>query len=1282
MNNRRFINIVKVSMTAFVLVFSACVIILNLSHTAFASPSNADIILKKTLLNGIQTCYNDTYMKSSIIPADFVSPSSLFTSGFGTKGDSDGTIRVPNNFGNSLNDADISCQQLFTGYSGAGGRISGLFSLFGKSSSISSEAQKITLLKNLGYYVNQTESSVDTGCLSVSYQTVRDSQYTNPISTNQICIKLTDGKVDVGYSAEGLTYTNDFTDPVYIYYDPVNYKLSLMSTESLYELNYVSLSPYRTPTWSEFETTIKNQFVGDYNWDGEYGQGGYHYRVQSVPASTTGGETFSEAIRSSNAAQDALHFFSGEPNATFTTYSFVTEDKYALYTAYLNQELRNNSSVIMGSGSECASTLDVAKSATGYAVRNGAQWCALHGVESGGSYNIIENRLNNKLVAGTFKDVVNELMSLNYDRLEEAGVDIGELEGGAINGGADTDDPGSEGPGEDGDAGLVDGCFNNSGALGWIICPVLRMAGAATTGIYQSIADNYLTVKSETMTSEALRGVWSDFQGYANILFAILLIIVILSQVTGVGLSNYGIKKVLPRLIITIILVNLSFILCSVAVDLSNILGTRLNDFFMNWKIGGYIAKDLNVGTMIGNTIESLFSVGVGTTFTVVGIKVAIATGAWEGIILSLLLTVLVAFISIIFFYIILGVRQAAIVILIAVAPVAIVCYALPNTQKVFDRWLKIFSSLLLVFPICGLLMGGSNFASRLLLGANGEVGFMYFLVAMLLSVIPLFFVPAVLKSSMSAMGNLGTKISNMGSRFGNWSNRTVRNTRAYQDRMQEAQRNSNMKRDKNIMDKYSSSSKRISELEAKEKAGTLTSRERSQLARARYRRARAVSRYEKGVLEDKQSEILASREDLTPGTKRYDSMVASLSEAQLNKDSSEWENLYTHGGVENFSGTRDASGNITKVTAGNLNALASEHRALLERVTEHPEDAVAMAKLRAVQNIMGKKGDKFHEKMRENYASIMDASHTSDLDSEGYRQAATHLQDNFASQIKAGDRGFDKMLAEIQGGAIAAASRNSSRFDTLGSMGYTAESLNNLNDGTLDRLSAAVKSGSLSGPALDHIVKIANDAIHNPKIALKGDVEQKLHDILSSAYTRTATVAGSSRMVGSSLIGNASSEAIDSIVKKVQDAGDWSSMSTQQQTEYGNLVRNIQDSLQHDTHSRENVRQLQGALQTAKNKGFLPDASGTSTVSVVEPTTFKIERGAPQAERHADVPADWRVAAHAPGGYMVKDSTGVLRNLNAQELEQLKEIQAFNRQIDMRNSSRGFNAGGSGSSS
>ena len=51
---------------------------------------------------------------------------------------------------------------------------------------------------------------------------------------------------------------------------------------------------------------------------------------------------------------------------------------------------------------------------------------------------------------------------------------------------------------------------------------------------------------------------------------------IIISQLTGFGISNYGIKKMLPRLIIAAILVNLSIYICQIAVDLSNILGYGL----------------------------------------------------------------------------------------------------------------------------------------------------------------------------------------------------------------------------------------------------------------------------------------------------------------------------------------------------------------------------------------------------------------------------------------------------------------------------------------------------------------------------------------------------------------------------------------------------------------------------------------------------------------------------------------------------------------------------------
>ena len=64
----------------------------------------------------------------------------------------------------------------------------------------------------------------------------------------------------------------------------------------------------------------------------------------------------------------------------------------------------------------------------------------------------------------------------------------------------------------------------------------------------------------------------------------------IYSHITSFGISNYGIKKILPRLIIVAILVNISFYICAIAIDLSNIAGQAIQDMFIN--IETYLYKE------------------------------------------------------------------------------------------------------------------------------------------------------------------------------------------------------------------------------------------------------------------------------------------------------------------------------------------------------------------------------------------------------------------------------------------------------------------------------------------------------------------------------------------------------------------------------------------------------------------------------------------------------------------------------------------------------------------
>lgn len=320
-------------------------------------------------------------------------------------------------------------------------------------------------------------------------------------------------------------------------------------------------------------------------------------------------------------------------------------------------------------------------------------------------------------------------------------------------------------------------CANSGGAesLGWIVCPVLNWLSNVSNDVYNDYVEPSLQVNPKLFgTDDSNNGAyqgWETFRNFANIAFIILLLIVIFSQLTGVGIDNYGIKKILPKLIVAAILINLSYVICMVLVDLSNIVGSGVRSMFDNL---GQPINDLSFGISDGGAGGDQFTLKDTTTIiSGVGILATIVIGAatiWANpaILLSLLVSALGIFVAIFFLFILLAAREAAIVVLVVLSPLAFVCYMLPNTKKLFDRWWKFFEGLLLVYPIIGLLVGGGNYVSRLLMTtgfADPEQGgsFITAFTAMIVGIIPIFFIPTVLKGSFAAMGKVGGMITGFG---------------------------------------------------------------------------------------------------------------------------------------------------------------------------------------------------------------------------------------------------------------------------------------------------------------------------------------------------------------------------------------------------------------------------------------------------------------------------------------------------------------------------------------
>lgn len=320
-------------------------------------------------------------------------------------------------------------------------------------------------------------------------------------------------------------------------------------------------------------------------------------------------------------------------------------------------------------------------------------------------------------------------------------------------------------------------------SLGWILCPILQNLSEASEDVYNDYVSPALQVDPQLLSNGeggGARVAWETFRNIANVAFIILLLVVIFSQLTGLGIDNYGIKKILPKLIVGAVLINLSYLICILCVDLSNIIGNGIQALFDSLPAGEI--PDTVAGYGFEGNVKGFASVGLLTLF---GVGAGVAIIANPAILLSLLVSALGIVIAMFFLFILLAAREAAVIVLVAISPLAFVCFMLPNTKKYFDKWYKLGQAMLLLYPICGLMVGGGNYVSRLLLVAQSgsdESGFAAALMAMLVGVAPIFFIPSLLKGSFSAMGKLGTSLAGLGRRAGRSATSAIRGTEGYKN--------------------------------------------------------------------------------------------------------------------------------------------------------------------------------------------------------------------------------------------------------------------------------------------------------------------------------------------------------------------------------------------------------------------------------------------------------------------------------------------------------------------
>ena len=540
-------------------------------------------------------------------------------------------------------------------------------------------------------------------------------------------------------------------------------------------------------------------------------------------------------------------------------------------------------------------------------------------------------------------------------------------------------------------------CETSAGSLGWIICPIVNDLSVAIKDRYLDWVEPALQINTLLFGSNdnsAAYTAWNVFRTIANLAFVVVFLVIIFSQLTGVGIDNYGIKKILPKLIIGAILINCSYIICQLAIDVANILGYGIAGIF-KWitangvtmpeklKVEGVEMTPQDMGLLDDGFIRA-----GGAVVAIIGaLTVASVISQGMTILIPVFFLVISVFISMFSLIAILGIRQAASVLLVVASPLAFVCYMLPNTKKIFDKWFKAFQGLLLAFPACSALIYGGDMVGHILLAtSNGSTWIM--ISAAAVSVAPVFFIPKLIRSSMGAIGNatanfsksLGREISRRGnnSRFAN----EMRGNHAWAQ-----QRRINLRR---AGVRYNAET---GEYERRFLGSGLYGLGRG--GKERVARARGT------VLRDYEETAQAHRMTGEGGLANFNGQVAAIDDKV---------NQQTVAGLEqqiklNPSSVSllDENGKQVKLDPSDINSLEN---ALAAAMLNGEQDLQ-----KALTNIMSKKGDQGREGVRraivnaESKASS--ASYEGDLNKfrESQKNVASHILDNFGDAYKENNR-------------------------------------------------------------------------------------------------------------------------------------------------------------------------------------------------------------------------------------------------------------------------------------
>lgn len=252
--------------------------------------------------------------------------------------------------------------------------------------------------------------------------------------------------------------------------------------------------------------------------------------------------------------------------------------------------------------------------------------------------------------------------------------------------------------------------------VGWVICPVMRTIAKLADFGFAFINKDFLRIEYDVISGSdsGIFKAWELIRNIANIVLVLVFLYIVYTQITGRNTGDFNLKRILPRLVIGAVLLNLSYYICALAIQGSNIVGS------------GVLTAMVDVAEQIGSPAMNLNNAANGfedAILTQLVAKMLEKDGTvWVMLAPMAAITIGIATVSAVALILLIA-RKVVVSMLVLVSPLLFVAYLLPNLERYFQQWVRLFIQLIMLYPIVAFLLGTGQIVSATIIsvGSGGE---------------------------------------------------------------------------------------------------------------------------------------------------------------------------------------------------------------------------------------------------------------------------------------------------------------------------------------------------------------------------------------------------------------------------------------------------------------------------------------------------------------------------------------------------------------------------------